>query len=117
MTLYRKIRGMKALEIAEGLGLKEASYTRYERGEAAITVDIVQKVAEVLKVDPLMLLSVSPCTFIEIGQSNGNNSPVGIHGYYNHQTTNDEQVQIMLKLMENVMSISQKLIELLDKIK
>jgi len=37
--------------------------------------------------------------------------------YYNHQTTNDEQVQIMLKLMENVMSISQKLIELLDKIK
>ena len=115
MALYRKIRGMKALEIAEGLGLKEASYTRYERGEAAITVDIVQKVAEVLKVDPLMLLSVSPSTFIEIGQSNGNNSPVGIHGYYNHQTTNDEQVQTMLKLMENVISISQKLIEFLDK--
>jgi transcriptional regulator with XRE-family HTH domain len=115
MALYRKIRGMKAFEIAEGLGLKEASYTRYERGEAAITVDIVQKVAEALKVDPLMLLSVSPSTFIEIGQSNGNNSPVGIHGYYNHQTTNDEQVQTMLKLMENVISISQKLIEFLDK--
>lgn len=115
MALYRKIRGIKALEVAEGLGLKEASYTRYERGEAAITVDIVQKVAEILKVDPLTLLSVQPSTFIEIGQGNGNNSPIGIHGYYNHQTMNDEQTQLLLKLMENMMSLSQKLIELLDR--
>jgi transcriptional regulator with XRE-family HTH domain len=53
MALYRKIRGMKAFEVAEGLGLKEASYTRYERGEGAITVDLIQKVAEILKVYPL----------------------------------------------------------------
>ncbi len=115
MALYRKIRGMKAFEVAEGLGLKEASYTRYERGEVAITVPIIQKVAEILKVDPLMLIAVSPSVFIEIGQGNGNNSPIGIHGYYHHQTSDDDQTKLMLKLMENMMTISQKLIELLDK--
>lgn len=111
MALYRKIRGIKALEVAEGLGLKEASYTRYERGEAAITVDIVQKVAEILKVDPLTLLSVQPSTFIE----NGNNSPNSANGYFYYHGADKELLQAVTKLMENMMSISQKLVELLDR--
>ena len=113
MSLYRKIRGMKAFEVAEGLGLKEASYTRYERGEAAITVDIVQKVAEILRVDPLTLISVSPGSFLE----SGNNSPGAIVGNNNIQSMNEEQLRIMLKLMENMMTMSQKMIELLEKSK
>ena len=111
MTIYRKIRGMKALEVAEGLGLKEASYTRYERGEAAITVDVVQKVAEILKVDPLMLISVQPSTFIE----NGSNSPNSANGYFHYQGADKEMLQSIMKLMENMTLMSQKLIELLDK--
>lgn len=115
MALYRKIRGVKAFEVADRLGLKEASYTRYERGEAAITVDIVQKVAEILKVDPLMLISIQPCSFLE----SGNNSPGAIlgrvGGSYNFQTYNEKQSEMMLKLMENVLNISQNLIELLNK--
>jgi transcriptional regulator with XRE-family HTH domain len=111
MALYRKIRGMKAFEVAEGLGLKEASYTRYERGEVAITVPIIQKVAEILKVDPLTLISVPPSSFLE----SGNNSPGAIVGNNNIQSMSGEQLNIMLKLMENMMTISQKLIELLDK--
>jgi transcriptional regulator with XRE-family HTH domain len=111
IALYRKIRGMKAFEVAEGLGLKEASYTRYERGEAAITVGIVQKVAEILKIDPLMLLSVSPGSFLE----SGNNSPGAIVGNNNVQSMNTEQFKLMLKLMENMTTISQKMIELLEK--
>lgn len=111
MALYRKIRGVKALEVADRLGLKEASYTRYERGEAAITVDIVQKVAEILKVDPLMLISVQPSTFIE----NGNNSPNSANGYFYYQGADREMQQAIMKLMDNMVSISQNLIELLNK--
>jgi transcriptional regulator with XRE-family HTH domain len=113
MALYRKIRGMKAFEVAEGLGLKEASYTRYERGEVAITVPIIQKVAEILKVDPLTLIAVPPGSFLE----SGNNSPGAIVGNNNYQSVSGEQLKTMLQLMENMMSISQKLIELLDKTK
>jgi transcriptional regulator with XRE-family HTH domain len=115
ISLYRKIRGMKAMEVAEGLGLKEASYTRYERGDAAITVDVIQRVAEILKVDPLMLISVPAGSFLE----SGNNSPGAIlgkvGGSYNYQTYNEKQSDMMLKLMENVLTISQNLIELLNK--
>ena len=111
MALYRKIRGIKALEVAEGLGLKEASYTRYERGEAAITVNVIQKVAEILKVDPLMLLSVSPSNFIE----NGNNSPNSANGYFYYQGADKEMMNTMMKLMENMTAISQKMIELMEK--
>lgn len=113
IALYRKIRGMKAFEVAEGLGLKEASYTRYERGEAAITVDIVQKVAEILRVDPLTLISVSPSTFIE----NGSNSPNSANGYFYYQGADREMLQSIMTLMENMMTMSQKMIELLEKSK
>lgn len=113
--MYRKIKGYKAFDVAERLDMKEGAYTKYERGETAITIPFIQKVSEILKIDPLTLMSAHPSIFIEIGQSNGNNSPVGIHGYYNNQTTNEEQAQLMLKLMENVTVISEKLIELLEK--
>jgi transcriptional regulator with XRE-family HTH domain len=115
ISMYRKIRDMKASDVAERLGMKEASYTRYERGEASITVDIIQQVAQILKVDPITMLSVHPSIFIEIGQSNGNDSPIGIHGYYNHQTSNDQQNQMMLKLMENVIALNERLMALLEK--
>jgi len=41
---YRKIKEVKASDIAKQLGMKEATYTKYERGETAITIDFLQKV-------------------------------------------------------------------------
>jgi transcriptional regulator with XRE-family HTH domain len=106
IALYRKIRGVKATEVAEKLGLKEAAYTRYERGEAAITINMVQQVAEMLKIDPLNLLTVPPGSFIE----SGNNSPnaiVALNANY-CQTTNDEQMKLTLKLMEGMIQLIEK---------
>ena len=106
ISMYRKIRGMKALDVAERLGIKEASYTRYERGEASITVDLIQQVAEILKVDPLMMLSVSPSNFIE------NCSHFAMNDYHNH--SNEQQTQMMLKLMENIVSLNERLMLLFE---
>ena len=38
---FRMLRDMKASTIAERLDLKEAAYTKYERGETAITLDVL----------------------------------------------------------------------------
>lgn len=111
ISMYRKLRGMKASDVAERLGMKESSYTRYERGEASITVDIIQQVAEVLKIDPIMILSVSPSNFIE----NSPNSAVGVNYNNNWHTGNEEQTKIMLKLMENVVALNERLISILEK--
>ena len=111
LALFRKLRDKKAFEVAEYIGIGEAAYTKYERGESKITVELIQKVAEFLKVDPLQIVSVSPNNFLE----NIQNSSIAIQDNSTFQTYNDQQMQMMLKLMENVMSVSQKLIEFLDK--
>lgn len=114
ISMYRKIRDIKAGDIAKQLGIKEATYTKYERGETALTINFIQQVAEVLKVDPLMLLSVHPGTFID----SGNNSPgacISNNGYFNHQTVDQNQSQMMMKLMESVMDLNQRLVEILDE--
>ena len=111
LSLFRKLRDKKAFEVADYVGISEAAYTKYERGESKITIDIIQKVAEFLKVDPLQIVSVSPSNFLE----NIQNSSIAIQDNSTFQTYNEQQMQTMLKLMENMMTISQKLIELLDK--
>lgn len=111
LALFRKLRDKKAFEVAEHVGLSEAAYTKYERGESKITIEMIQKVAEFLKVDPLQIVSTSPNNFLE----NIQNSSIAIQDNSTFQTYNEQQMQSMLKLMENMMSISQKLVELLDK--
>ena len=105
LSLYRKIRGIKAADMAERLGLKESSYTRYERGETAITIDFLQKSSEVLKVDPITLLSVNPSNIIDNAHSP--NSVVALNSS-NWHTTNEEQTKLMLKLMESVVALLEK---------
>jgi transcriptional regulator with XRE-family HTH domain len=111
ISLYRKMRGVKAVEVAEKLGLKEAAYTRYERGEGAITVEMVRQVAEVLKVDPLQLIAV-PQGFIENG--NSPNAFVALNSP-NCQTINDKQLQLTLKLIESVTALNEKLMGMIGK--
>lgn len=107
---FRKIKDKKAAEIAQFIGIGETAYTKYERGESKITIDLIQKVAEFYKIDPLQLLSAAASShFVE----NVTNSPFAIHGTV--QTTNEEQTKLMLQLMENIMSLNNRLISLLEK--
>ncbi|QEC54290.1 helix-turn-helix protein [Anseongella ginsenosidimutans] len=109
LALFRKLRDKKAMEVADYVGIGEAAYTKYERGESKITVDIIQKVAEYLAIDPLQIVSVSPNHFVE----NVSNSPFAIHGSV--QTSNEELNRVMLRLMESVVSVNERLITLLEE--
>jgi len=115
ISMFRKIRGIKAFDMADRLGMKEATYTKYERGETKITIDFVQKVAGELKVDPIELLTVSAGNYVE----SGNNSPGAIlgriGGSYTYQTTNEQQNQMMLKLIESVMALNERVMRLLEE--
>lgn len=113
ISMYRKMRGVKALEVAEKLGLKEAAYTRYERGEGAITIKMVKQIADVLKVDPLNLIALPAGSVID----SGNNSPNAILALNsnNLQTVNENQLQLTLKLIESVTTLNNRLIDMLEK--
>jgi transcriptional regulator with XRE-family HTH domain len=75
LAKFRKMRDIKASDLSERIGMKEATYTKYERGESAITLDIVQKVATALQVDPVTILSASPDNFIESLTNNNSAAP------------------------------------------
>lgn len=108
---FRKIRDIKATDMATQLGMKEAAYTKYERGETAITIDIIGKVAGILKMDPLQIISVSPQNFLE----NIQNSPIAIQHHSTFQTYNEHQTNVMVKLMEDIVRFNERLVVLLER--
>lgn len=110
---YRKFMEKKALEVAEHLGMTEANYTKYERGENKITVEIIQGVAEFLNVDPLQLIASNSGHVVE--NSNSPHSPIAIQENSTFHTTNEEQTKLITKLVENVIAMNEKIIKLLDK--
>lgn len=113
LARYRKFREKKALEVADYLGMKEATYTKYERGESKITVEILQGVAEFLNIDPLQLIASSSGHVVE--NSNSPNSPIAIQENSTFHTTNEEQTKLITKLVENVIAMNEKIMTLLDK--
>jgi transcriptional regulator with XRE-family HTH domain len=107
LAKFRMMRDMKASDLAERIGMKESAYTKYERGESKVTIDLVQKVATALKVDPISILAAAPDNFFE----SITNSPMAgigntVSGDLN--TVDPKQQELMMKLME-------KLIEMLGK--
>ena len=106
---FRKVKEKKAAEIADYMGITEAAYTKYERGESQITIDVIQKVAEYLNVDPVSIITNTPGNFIE----NGNNSPIAINGF--NETINEDHIKLMTKLVENQIAMNEKILALLEK--
>ncbi len=107
---FRKLKSIKAFDIAKKLHLCESAYTKYERGETAITIDFVQKVADILEVDPLQILATSPNNILE----NISNSSIAIQHHSTFQSYNDKQALLVLKLMESVVLLNDRLVTLIE---
>lgn len=106
---YRKFRDKIAFEVADHLGISESAYTKYERGESKITIDLIQKIAQYLSMDPLQLIAPENGHVVE----NVSYSPFAINGTVN---TNDESLNAtIIKLVENVVSMNERILKLLEE--
>lgn len=111
---FRKVKEKKAAEVAEYIGISEAAYSKYERGESQITVDIIQKVAECLKVDPISIIAATPGNFVE--NSNSPNSvAVGGNVGGDAKTADEKQTALITKLIETQIAMTEKVMALLEK--
>lgn len=110
--IHRKIAGIKANDAADRLGIGEAAYTKYERGETNITVEFIQKVAAIFKIDPLQLLSSTTGGFFE---NISNSTILNTSTFHTFQTVNEQQNQAILKLIDNVVEMNKRVMELLEK--
>jgi transcriptional regulator with XRE-family HTH domain len=104
---FRKIRDKKASEIADYLGIGEAAYTKYERGESRITIDVIQKVSECLQVDPLQIISA---TSAHMAGDNKNDIHEGTVQWYN-----EKQTALITKLIETQIAMNERIMTLLEK--
>jgi transcriptional regulator with XRE-family HTH domain len=109
-SMFRKLRDRKAMEVAEQLGIKEATYTKYERGESKITVDLIQKVAEFLNVDPIQMITAQPGNIIE----HLTNSPFSISGNVRANYADKNQTEVMMKMMETMMQMNEAIRKILE---
>ena len=62
---FRAMCNKKAQDVADALGMKVATYSKYERGETHLTLEFVSEVAKVLRVNSLRLLTSDPDNFYE----------------------------------------------------
>jgi len=113
---FRKVKEKKASEVADYIGISEAAYTKYERGETQITVDIIQKVAECLKVDPISIIANTPGNFVENTNSpnsivSGNSSSIGGDANY----TDQKQTALITRLIEAQIALTEKVMALVEK--
>ncbi|MBS1746116.1 MAG: hypothetical protein JST21_08100 [Bacteroidetes bacterium] len=71
----------------------------------------MQKVAEVLEIDPLQILTTSPSNILE----NIQHSSIAIQHHSTFQTYNEQQAQLMLKLMESIVHLNERLVTVFEK--
>jgi transcriptional regulator with XRE-family HTH domain len=116
LAKFRKLRDIKASDLADRIGMKEGAYTKYERGESAITVELVQKVAAALDVNPISILTAAPDNFIESISNNTSSAvanTIDIAGDFNAE--NKQMTEGLLKQNETIIKLMEKVIELLGR--
>lgn len=62
----RKLSGMNQQQLANEINKSSSTLKKYENGEVAITVDVLMDIAEVLEVNPCVLLGVQELRAIDI---------------------------------------------------
>lgn len=112
ISMYRKIRNLKASDVAEQIGLKEATYTKYERGETQITIDLLNRVGEVLKIDPLTLLTTPPGTYFDNVSNNTNSVIVGS----NNNIADAKQTELIIELIKTVTATSERVTTMCERV-
>jgi transcriptional regulator with XRE-family HTH domain len=65
ISKLRLHRNKKAREIANYLELSESAYTKYERGESAITIPFINKIARFFDIHPVELIQYTSENIIE----------------------------------------------------
>lgn len=65
LALWRKFRGIKADNMSSEMGMSEPNYLKYERGEHHITIMVLQKAANILKISPVVIMTKEPSVFLD----------------------------------------------------
>ncbi|MDM8175972.1 helix-turn-helix transcriptional regulator [Olivibacter sp. 47] len=112
LYLGREIAGLTSLEVADELGFEENEYLEYEKGKRKFTIELVQKVAHIIKADPKRILSTpASSVFREIHDSNILYSST----FHTFTGTSEKHNEALLRLIDNVNEANKRLMEVLSQ--
>ncbi|RXK87027.1 helix-turn-helix domain-containing protein [Filimonas effusa] len=115
ISLFRKARGYKAEYVADELDMSEANYLKYERGEHQLTIPFIQKVAIVLKVDPIKLMTTTPSILLD-KITNSPNAGVGNYIGGDLNTMDEKTQELLNRAIESTLQVNDNLVKLLEKL-
>lgn len=117
-TNLRRLREYKNYSqdyMAEQLGIKQNTYSRYETGEVVPKLEVLKRAAQVLGVPEPILLYGEPVVLTQ----NNHDHASGSSGYVIHQHITNDVVDKLLKQYEervrNLEAQNQRLMEMLDR--
>lgn len=78
IRLIRSIKGLSQENVALDLGFSQRAYSKIERGETQVSIDVINKLAKLFDMKPEDILNFNPETFIQTNstynsQTGGNN--------------------------------------------
>lgn len=100
----REIKGLTQEDMADALGISSSGYSKMERGETRISIDRLQKIADILEMDIYEL--IPPKEHNVICELNGG---YHFHGtYYHNQDSQSEIEKLKLIIAHKDELIAQK---------
>ena len=111
IRMIREMRGLSQENIAEELRISQSAYSQYESNKINISVEMLEKIAKVLDVNPADLVNQQPVVF---HMPNNRGTKVGYINEYNSDS--QDSYKQMKELYEQMLVSKNAEIERLQKI-
>ena len=116
---FREIKGVSQKEMAHRLNMDPSNYSRIESGETRLTSERLQQIAEVLEVSSDVILDESH-TGVYVQTANNSQIGSGENARFVQHVVSEQFVRELFdrfdKLLEHQTQVSEKLIDLVDRI-
>lgn len=67
---FRELKGVTREFISDELGMSVSGYSKIERGEVDLTISKLQKISEILQINPSQILNFDSSTIFNVSNNN-----------------------------------------------
>lgn len=92
IRMVRELRGLSQENVAARLGIAQNTYSKYETNQTRLTVETLERIAEILEVTPMDLMSQQPA-IVNFSPNQGTQQSIGhVDTVINNQKELYEQI-------------------------
>ncbi len=122
IRMIRELRGFSQEYVALELGIAQNTYSKIETNQTKLTAEMLQKIAEVLNVSPLDIISQQPA-IINLQPNQGTQQAIGyIETFVSSQkefidkmlSAKDEEIKRLQSIIDSLLKNKEQLIKLLE---